>query len=378
MLAALWLPLAAGCAMGAWTEPKPVASDSAPGTLLRQQAIPGAPDDAGAFRVLYRSVGLDGQPIAVSGLVIVPPGPPPPGGRPIVAWAHPTTGVVPRCAPSEAIFRFQQIQGLRDMVQHGFIVAATDYPGLGSAGTHPYLVGVSEARAVLDSVRAARALPDAGAGGDFAVWGHSQGGQAALFTGMLAAAYAPDLRLVGVAVPAPATDLAALLRADRDTPAGRNLTAMTLWSWSRVYGAPLDAVVAPAAMPAIDDLAGDCIESVYDVAVRGRVERRLEGGYLTVADLAAEEPWAGLIARNTPGTLPAGLPVFIAQGSADRVVPPRITEDYLRRLCAAGSPVEFVSLAGIGHAFAAMHSAREAVTWMADRLAGRPAPSGCR
>src|ERR1700677_4869544 len=124
-----------------------------PGTLIRQEVIEGAPLGATTYRVLYRSTGLDDKPILVSGVVIVPPGDPPPGGRPIVAWAHPTSGIVPPCAPSLAIFLFQQIQGLRSFVQAGYVVAATDYPGLGTAGPHPYLVGVSEARAVIDSVR---------------------------------------------------------------------------------------------------------------------------------------------------------------------------------------------------------------------------------
>jgi hypothetical protein len=131
----------------------------APGTLVRQEVIDGAPLGATTYRVLYRSTGLDNKPILVSGVVIVPPGDPPPGGRPIVAWAHPTSGIVPRCAPSLAIFLFQQIQGLRSFVRDGYVVAATDYPGLGTAGPHPYLVGTSEARAVIDSVRVAASCP---------------------------------------------------------------------------------------------------------------------------------------------------------------------------------------------------------------------------
>ena len=53
--------------------------------------------------------------------------------------------------------------------------------GSGTPGVHPYLIGDSEAYSVLDSVRAARELPDAKAQKRFAVWGHSQGGHAALF-----------------------------------------------------------------------------------------------------------------------------------------------------------------------------------------------------
>ena len=210
------------------------------GALIQTQPLYGAPDGAAAYRILYRSTGLSGEPIVVSGMVVIPQGDPPPGGRPIVAWAHPTTGVAPRCAPSLARVRFQMIQGLRDMVERGYVVTATDYPGLGTPQTHPYLVGDSEGRAVLDSVRAARTLPDAQAGSRFAVWGHSQGGQAALYTGLLAKGYAPDLQLVGVAAAAPATELSTLMRDDLGTSGGNNLTAMTLWSWARVYGAPIE------------------------------------------------------------------------------------------------------------------------------------------
>lgn len=79
-----------------------VAAAEVPGTILRAEAMPGAPSGAHAWRVLYRSTGFDGKPIAVSGVVIAPAGDAPPGGRPVVTWAHPTTGVVSRCTPSRA------------------------------------------------------------------------------------------------------------------------------------------------------------------------------------------------------------------------------------------------------------------------------------
>ena len=129
-----------------------------PGSLIRSEPMMFAPAGAQAYRVLYRSVGMHGEPIAVSGVIVVPPGPAPVGGRPIVAWAHPTTGVVPHCAPSLAIFVFQQMAGLRQLIEQGAVVAATDYPGLGTAGPHPYLVGDSEARAVIE-LGACRAQP---------------------------------------------------------------------------------------------------------------------------------------------------------------------------------------------------------------------------
>jgi acetyl esterase/lipase len=325
--------------------------------------------------VLDRSTGLNNEPIAVSGVVIVPDRPAPAGGRPIVAWAHPTTGVVPRCAPSLAIFVFQQIQGLREMINRGYVVAATDYPGLGTPQTHPYLVGLSEARAVLDSVRAARALT--GAPNRFAVWGHSQGGQAALFTGLTAASYAPDLDLVGVAAAAPATELGTLLGEDINSSGGRNLTAMTLWSWSRVFGAPIDRVVDAAALPAVDRLAGECIESISDLMLRRSTARPLEQRFLAVSNFYAVEPWRSLMAKNSPGLLPPRVPLFLAQGGADGLVRPQVTQDYMRRQCAAGGKVRMLFLPGDNHGFIARDAAASAVDWMADRFAGAPAPSDC-
>src|ERR1700722_18754519 len=75
-----------------------------PGTIIRSEPMLFAPAGAQGHRGLSRSTRLRGEPIAVSGVIVVPPGPAPSGGRPIVAWAHPTTGVVPHCAPSLALF----------------------------------------------------------------------------------------------------------------------------------------------------------------------------------------------------------------------------------------------------------------------------------
>jgi acetyl esterase/lipase len=348
-----------------------------PGTVIRQEPIVGAPLGAQAYWVLYRSTGLEGEPIATSGLVIIPQGPSPAGGRHVISWAHPTTGIVPRCAPSLAIFKFQQIQGLRDMIARGYIVAATDYPGLGTPGPHPYLVGVSEARAVLDSVRAARGLARNDVARSFAVWGHSQGGQAALYAGILAKEYAPDLELVGVAAAAPATDLATLLKEDFATPGGKNLLAMTLWSWSHVFSAPLDKIVDSAALPTINRLAQVCLESPFDIWPRRQIASELQKKFLAVDNVMDLEPWKSLLAQNTVGTLPPSMPLFLAQGSIDGTVLPSVTRAYMRRQCEAGGKVTLLMMPGVGHGAIAMRSARAAVDWIGERFSGARIPSDC-
>ncbi len=367
----------AASAQTAFYRAPPSAIAGPPGTLIRQEVIDGAPLGATAYRVLYRSTGLNDKPIAVSGVVIVPRGEPPPGGRPIVAWAHPTSGIASRCAPSLAIFLFQQIQGLRSFVRNGYVVAATDYPGLGTPGPHPYLVGISEARAVLDSVRVAGQLPGAGGDKKFVVWGHSQGGQATLFAGLIAKTYAPELDLLGVAAAAPATDLVTLMNDDIDSVGGRNITVMTLWSWQRVYGANMEKVVDRRAMPAIDQLVKECIEGPFDIFARQRAGQPLEKYFLTTKHPADIEPWHALLTNNSPGVVPADIPVFLAQGTNDVIVRPKVTQEYTSALCRAGSKVRTLLMPDIGHARAAQASTRAVLDWTSDRFAGKPPSTNC-
>lgn len=195
---------------------------------------------------------------------------------------------------------------------------------------------------------------------------------------MISKTYAPELQLVGVAAAAPATDLATLMTDDMNTSGGRNLTAMTVWSWSRVYGAPIDSVVAPEAMPTVDRLATECIESLFDIIERDRTSGPLAKEFLTVKNPARTQPWQSLLARNTPGTLPRSIPVFLAQGTTDGLVRPQVTMSYMQRLCRAGSRVQMLVMPNVSHGFAGRDSAAAAVSWMADRFAGRAPPSDCR
>ncbi|HEY7812136.1 MAG TPA: lipase family protein [Nakamurella sp.] len=166
-----------------YTLPDPVPAGN-PGEVVRTEQPQSAPDGTRAWRVMYHSTDVTGAPILTSAVVIAPTTPWPGGGpRPVVAWAHPTTGMAARCAPSNGIDPFDLIEGMTDLLDAGYAVAAADYPGMGVAGPDSYLVGVTEANSVLDSVRAGQRLAQTGAtpAGDVLLWGHSQGGHAVLF-----------------------------------------------------------------------------------------------------------------------------------------------------------------------------------------------------
>lgn len=347
------------------------------GTMIRYKTLPNAPVGSRAYRILYQTTAEDGRIIPVSGMVVLPITPAPPGGRPVVAWAHPTTGVQPQCAPSMSTLRYLMIAGLDDMLKEGYAVAATDYPGLGTGTVHPFLDGTSEARAVLDSVRAISAIPGASPNGQFALWGHSQGGQAVLFSAQLAASYTPELRLAGAAAAAPATNLAQLFRDDLGTTGGNNLAALTLWSWAHVYGASYSNVVQPSALPAIDSIAGDCLDTVFSSPAKKKADVSLSQAYFTVPDITVIEPWRSLIVRNTPGNLPPSVPLFLSQSATDVVVRPAVTYAFAKKECEAGRPVALDVISGVSHEWTAIKTADNAVDWIRDRMNGAPPPNDC-
>ena len=343
-----------------------------PGSVIQVEGLDTDLTTAHAYRLLYRSTLPDGKPIAVSGIVIAPFRKPPPGGWPVVAWAHGTTGVVRRCAPSLLPDPVATIPGIDRMLAHGYVVVATDFVGLGADGVHPYLVGESAARAILDAVRAARRF---GGGKRFIVWGYSQGGHAALFTGQIAPDYAADLALAGVAAAAPATKLALLFENDLNSLAGRILTAMALRSWSAVYGHPLGGLVKPGAVKAVTAVSAGCVDLVSDGLKILREERRMPHAFLE-ADPTRTRPWSVTIIANTPTRAPKA-PVFIGQGTADTVVAPAVTDQFVNQLCRQGARVDFVRYKGATHFDIARKAAAQATAWIADRFAGKPAPDTC-
>ena len=354
--------------------------DEPVGTVIRSEPLDPLADGAPVTRVLYLSTGLDGQPIAVSGIVVTPTGAPPSGGWTVVAWAHGTTGIVPRCAPSlETDGGTGKIPELAALLAAGHVVVATDYPGLGTPGIHPYLVGESEGRSVLDSLRAARSfLPDQ-TNDTVAIFGHSQGGHAALFAAALAPTYAPELKVVGVAPMSPPTALGELLERDVHEPAGIVLTSYAVESWALIYpdADPKD-IVHVGARSITRRLAAQCatpdaLQELADLPyVLSLKERFLSANPEDVPG------WSNHLTENSPSLTDAiTMPLLISQGTIDTLVRPDVTQSYFDAQCKAGARIELDMYAGIGHFDIRPVAPPHILDWFAERFAGDPVAAGC-
>ena len=358
------------------TAPTTVSAQRA-GDLISADPVVDTPAGMQAWKIAYWTTDGQGRPSRVTGMVVAPREAIPVRPRDVLAWTHGTSGVAERCAPLLSPAFWTHSPGLGG-VRKGYVVVAPDYPGLGSNGVHPYLVGQDTGRSVLDAVRAARSIPGAAAGDRFAVWGESQGGHAALWTGQIARRYAPELHLVGVAAAAPVTDLVENVRMVPNRAVGAMMTSFIGYSWSHHYGAPLSTLGGPQTQGIMTRLArNNCIEleakpklltMVGVVTVQARLKNK---------DLGIIQPWARLARINSPTTIQFGVPMLIAQNPKDDLVAPGVTRAHAKALCRSGGRLRYLTISGSGHATSAKDSSTETLTWIADRFAGRSAPSDC-
>ena len=352
----------------------------APGVLLRHEPLVGRalPDGARAWRILHTTRWPGGAVVAGVATLLVPD-PLPAGPLPVIAWDHGTVGLRQRCLPSRFPAPFAGVPALPQVVAEGWAVVATDYAANGRDGIHPYLIGDGEAFSTVDAVRAARALPGLGLGNRVVLWGHSQGGQAALWTAALAPGTAPELEVLGVAALAPATDLARIFALLGGSPAADVTGAFATTAYAAFYDDVREEnPVRPDARETVRRIADLCPLDQEDAEAIAALVASL-GDAPIVAD-----PAAGALGRrlrqNAP-RLPIAAPVLVAQGQDDLVVPPWVTDVFAVDRCADGQSLAFWRVPGTDHAgIVAPGSPVEAplVGWTRDRFAGVPVPAGCR
>lgn len=343
-----------------------------PGELIAVEPLAGAPVGSHAWRVMYHSTDANGTDVPVTGIVVAPDGTR--TDRPVIAWAHPTTGAAPQCAPSLGFDPFLLVEGLPMLLAQGYVVAATDYVGMGLDTPSAYLIGGTEGRNVLDSVRAAQAIPEANAGDRVVLWGHSQGGQAALFAEQLATDYAPELDVAGVAVAAPAADLSTLLDDDIDDISGVTIGSYAFTAFADYYDEDVSTILTPAAEKVVPEMVKICL--LTDTAKLHALGQPLVGDFVS-SDPSTTEPWAGLLQENSADPAGAGRPLFIAQGLADELVDPSATAAFVTAACASGRSVHSVTLRGVNHGFIADLALPELAGWLGELEKGTPATTGC-
>lgn len=389
----------------------PAQLPTANGTLIRKEPLPlglslpgldGRPLPGTATRLMYKSTDSGGRAVAVTGAYIEPSAEWKGGGpRPLVAVASGTMGQGDQCAPSFALEHPLTLNGetasigyenlaIYRLLATGAAVVVTDYVGLGATDRlHTYVNRLDQGHAVLDAVRAARALPATSLTSDsrVAVYGYSQGGGASASAAELQPTYAPDVVLAGTYSGAPPADLTSVMKGID----GSALAGALGWSingFAQAYPdmrSVVEANVNAAGRKALADLSTMCVgDAVFGYGFTNSTA--WTAGGKSVAEIIAAEPRAqAVLDQQRIGTLKPAGPVRLTTGIQDDIVPHAQARQLAVDWCRKGGNVtyEAVDLPNLGDRLLTNHVAplitdqTAAISWLTDRLEGKPTTSNC-
>jgi pimeloyl-ACP methyl ester carboxylesterase len=360
---------------GFYDPPQPLPAAPA-GTLIRSERFAGysLPKGASAVRILYHSRALNGEDIAASGVVLIPAGKPPQDGWPVIVWAHGTSGVARRCAPSLMKDVAYGDEGLMPMVADGFAVIAPDYAGLGTPGAHQYDNKIPQANDVAYSVPAAHAAV-ADLGKKWVAIGHSQGGVAVWGVAELEASledpdYAGAISVAG----------------DMSFEAFEAHDAETFDTVTNLYW-PYTAFGIKSSYPSFDVarmLTPPVLARYKDVTTRGcwyyayaalkeiGAQRAVKPGW----DEAPEARQYNQDSRSA--NKPIGGPLMVLAGDDDKSVAIANIEAGVKDACRIGLQIEYVHRPGLDHDPLMEKTTQLQLAWARNRLAGKPWSGNCR
>jgi len=353
-----------------------------PGTLLRQEPLEAhqsVPSAAENIRLLYTSTdGLDGEtPIVVSGALFLPAGTPPEGGWPLLLWSHGTVGIADICAPTWTGYVPFHQEHLKRWIEEGYAIVASDYQGLGTMGTHPYLATRPAAYNNLDVIRAVQAA-DFPLTDKVVIAGQSQGAGAVIATAGHAPTYAPDIDLRGVVatgVPFFSPEGLVAVREMRpqdvvDPMLGYNFLALTLIQQINP-DFNIGDYVSDAALPMAQGVANICNRDM-----RAKIE---EAG-LTYNMTFKQSPSEHLIEAFRKMQFPSlklPVPLFVGSGAIDRDTPLRMQAGFVKQACAAGSTVEAHRYGEHDHLTTLNHSTIDSTKFVAAVFADTEIAGNC-
>ncbi|KZM70531.1 hypothetical protein AWN90_38755 [Nocardia terpenica] len=291
-----------------------------------------------AWQAWFKTSAADGSPIAALTTVLKPDAW---NGR-IVSNNFAIDGLGRTCNPSYQLTNSVSIEEpdvTRQLLERGYAVVLTDYEGPLMAYGH----GPTEGREVLDGIRAALRLPEAGLSGPIALLGYSGGAIATVWAAQLAPEYAPELDLVGAAAGGTPTDLSLLPATMDGRPPG---------SAFYLLGALGVARATPGALNLLNPLGAELAERFRNACVYTGLA--FAGVPLPVQALTEGNPYDTEVVRQMfrdtrPGAQVPRAPIYFWHGSDDEFIPLRGVEELAREWSSRGAETTLDVLPCGGH-----------------------------
>lgn len=386
------------------------------GQIIKKEQIKTSIKGAQAWRIAYISSDVNEQLTISTGLIVAPVGKAPAEGRPIMAWSHGTTGTAQNCGPSQVVnpavplneyflvsgnsWTDYGLPSLQTFINEGYVIVGTDYQGLGGGGRHQYLTSSTQGRDVINSARAAASMREVGASKKAVVYGWSQGGASTIAAASLSDYIAnkgtasDGLEFVGFVAMAPG-DMASLTGGktldqassekvidDFATGFSKNIfdfTHFAMYMWGTQAAFPqlkmtdifteegvkvLDQVFSNKCMHVASDTLNYAYANSYKSLLKDKPSNTLA--------------WAQAFVRGSIPPVKPVAPVVVYWGTKDVVAPPTMGKFYHMQMCALGGNVDRVQLPGEQTHFSTPGASEPLyLSWIKDRLAGKPATNNC-
>ncbi|MBU3593539.1 alpha/beta fold hydrolase [Polynucleobacter sp. 71A-WALBACH] len=386
------------------------------GQIVKQEKIKTSVKGAQAWKIAYISSDVVGRKTISTGLIVAPIGQAPKEGRPILAWAHGTTGSAQNCGPSQIInpasplneyflmdgnsWTDYGIPNLEEFIKEGYVVVATDYQGQGGGGRHQYAIAGTNGRDAINSARAASSMKGVGAGKKTIIYGWSQGGGATIAAASLldyqaqqgtAADNLQYLGFVGLApddvaavLPRPPADEVATIKIMNDLTQANVPNVflfahyvMALWGAEAAYpNLKISDILTEEGAKVVDRLASNkCVHVMADSFSYAYGDQYKS---LIKPQPSNSLAWLNAFIDSSVQPVKPVAPVVIYWGTKDTAVPPVMHELYQKQMCAMGANVGRIQLPGEQTHFTTPGvSAPMYLNWVKDRIAGKPLANGC-
>jgi len=386
------------------------------GQVIKQETVATSVKGAQAWRIAYISSDISGRKTIATGLVVAPMGPAPAGGRPVMSWAHGTTGAAQNCGPSQVIdpvvplneyflvggnsWTDYGIPSVEEFIKEGYVLVATDYQGLGGGGRHQYSVSATNGMDTLNAARAAVSMKETGANKKTLIYGWSQGGGAVIaLAGMSeyikqTGTVADNLDMIGFVAMAP-QDLSILAPAGKLDQAAAdqffqdfqklfldnvfNFTHATMYYWgtqAAFSNLKLSDIFTDEGVKVANEIYGNkCMHASSDT-----FNFNYGASYATLLKQTPANTLAWVQAVQKGG-VPVAKPVAPVQiyfGTKDTAVPPMMHQMYQDQICKLGGNVGRMQLPGEQSHFTTPGSSKPFyLAWVKDRVAGKPLANAC-
>ena len=386
------------------------------GQVIKQEKITTSVNGAQAWKIAYISSDVAGRATISTGLVVAPVGQAPKEGRPVLAWAHGTTGTAQNCGPSQVTnpavplnqyflvggnsWTDYGIPNLEEFIKEGYVIVATDYQGLGGGGKHQYAVAGTNGRDLINSARAVISMKETGASKRTIFYGWSQGGGATIAAASLGGylnkrgAVTDDLQVLGFVAMAPDDAAVMIPNATKDQASADKAVngliqlfsdnvfnfshfVMTMWGTQAAYSnLKLSDIFTDQGSKVIDQvLSNKCMHvtaDTFNYTYSNQFKTLLRDKPVNTM------PWVKALIDGSVLPVKPVAPVVIYWGTKDTAVPPIMHELYQKQMCSMGGNIERIQLPGEQtHYSTPGLSAPMYLTWVKDRIAGKPLANAC-